>query len=93
MGKFLISGLKLEKMSSRVLKPEINIEIFAQPNRLMTIKLGICGKIFKRRSKPNECSIFGTACKPETPIGIVWLAVKEPVLHIINMEIYYMFDK
>lgn len=32
-------------------------------------KLCICGDILKGKATPPECSIFGTACKPITPIG------------------------
>lgn len=32
-------------------------------------KLCICGTIMKGLAKPNECKVFGTACKPSTPLG------------------------
>ena len=32
-------------------------------------KLCICGDILKGMANPPECSIFGTACKPSTPVG------------------------
>lgn len=32
-------------------------------------KLCICGDILRGMAKPPECTIFGTACKPNTPIG------------------------
>jgi hydrogenase expression/formation protein HypD len=32
-------------------------------------KLCICGDILRGMAKPPECTIFGTACKPTTPIG------------------------
>jgi hydrogenase expression/formation protein HypD len=32
-------------------------------------KLCICGDILRGMAHPNECTIFGTACKPNTPIG------------------------
>ncbi|WP_455757265.1 hydrogenase formation protein HypD [Sulfurimonas sp.] len=32
-------------------------------------KLCICGDILKGKANPPECSIFGTACKPTSPIG------------------------
>lgn len=32
-------------------------------------KLCICGSILKGLAKPQDCSVFGTACKPETPLG------------------------
>ena len=32
-------------------------------------KLCICGDILRGMAKPQECTIFGTACKPTTPIG------------------------
>jgi len=32
-------------------------------------KLCICGDILRGMAKPPECTIFGTACKPNSPIG------------------------
>jgi hydrogenase expression/formation protein HypD len=32
-------------------------------------KLCICGDILKGKASPAQCSIFGTACKPTTPVG------------------------
>ncbi len=32
-------------------------------------KLCICGDILKGLASPPECSIFGTACKPSSPVG------------------------
>ena len=32
-------------------------------------KLCICGSILKGLAKPKDCSVFGTACKPNTPLG------------------------
>jgi hydrogenase expression/formation protein HypD len=32
-------------------------------------KLCICGDILRGMAKPTECTIFGTACKPTSPIG------------------------
>ncbi|NKQ41861.1 MAG: hydrogenase formation protein HypD [Sulfurovum sp.] len=32
-------------------------------------RLCICGDILRGTAKPPECTIFGTACKPSTPIG------------------------
>jgi len=32
-------------------------------------KLCICGDILRGMAKPQECTIFGTACKPTTPVG------------------------
>lgn len=32
-------------------------------------KLCICGDILRGMANPPECSIFGTACKPSSPIG------------------------
>jgi hydrogenase expression/formation protein HypD len=28
-----------------------------------------CGDVLRGRKKPIECTIFGTACTPETPLG------------------------
>lgn len=32
-------------------------------------KLCICGDILRGEKKPQDCSVFGTACKPATPLG------------------------
>lgn len=32
-------------------------------------KLCICGDILRGFAKPQECSVFGTACKPSSPLG------------------------
>lgn len=32
-------------------------------------KLCICGSIMRGVAKPHECSVFGTACKPSSPLG------------------------
>lgn len=32
-------------------------------------KLCICGQIMRGVAKPNDCSVFGTACKPSSPLG------------------------
>ncbi|MGZ5208953.1 MAG: hydrogenase formation protein HypD [Sulfuricurvum sp.] len=32
-------------------------------------KLCICGAILRGLAKPQECSVFGTACKPSSPLG------------------------
>ncbi|MEA2047703.1 MAG: hydrogenase formation protein HypD [Campylobacterota bacterium] len=32
-------------------------------------KLCICGDILRGEKKPQECKVFGTACKPMTPLG------------------------
>ncbi|MBD3824773.1 MAG: hydrogenase formation protein HypD [Epsilonproteobacteria bacterium] len=32
-------------------------------------KLCICGEILKGKATPPQCSIFGTACKPSSPVG------------------------
>jgi len=32
-------------------------------------KLCICGSIMRGVAKPNDCSVFGTACKPSSPLG------------------------
>ncbi|ADG93039.1 hydrogenase expression/formation protein HypD [Arcobacter nitrofigilis DSM 7299] len=32
-------------------------------------KLCICGSIMRGVAKPNDCKVFGTACKPSSPLG------------------------
>ncbi|MCD4667115.1 MAG: hydrogenase formation protein HypD [Sulfurimonas sp.] len=33
-------------------------------------KLCICGDILKGKANPKDCKVFGTVCKPSTPLGI-----------------------
>ncbi len=32
-------------------------------------KLCICGEILKGKANPKDCKVFGTACKPSSPLG------------------------
>ena len=32
-------------------------------------KLCICGQVLKGLANPKDCQVFGTACKPESPLG------------------------
>jgi hydrogenase expression/formation protein HypD len=32
-------------------------------------KLCICGEILKGKANPSDCKVFGTACKPSSPMG------------------------
>jgi hydrogenase expression/formation protein HypD len=32
-------------------------------------KLCICGDILKGKANPKDCKVFGTACKPSSPLG------------------------
>ena len=44
--------------------------IFAVPGvRVADPKACQCGEVLKGVLKPDQCKVFGTACKPETPIG------------------------
>ncbi len=62
------SGLKLRD-EFKSIDAEIKYRDILPTKQIDDHKLCICGKILKGVAKPNECSIFGTACKPETPIG------------------------
>jgi hydrogenase expression/formation protein HypD len=38
-------------------------------NKIDDHKLCICGEILKGKANPKDCKVFGTACKPNTPLG------------------------
>ncbi len=62
------SGLKLrdrfKEYDAEVIHQDILVNI-----EIADHKLCICGDILRGMAKPQECTIFGTACKPTTPIG------------------------
>jgi len=68
LGNVPESGLKLKEVYA-----DYDAEIIYQEvlpiAEIEDHKLCICGDILRGMAKPPECTIFGTACKPTTPIG------------------------
>jgi hydrogenase expression/formation protein HypD len=62
------SGLKL-RSAYDAYNAEIIYEDILPSQQINDHKLCICGKILKGMAKPPECTIFGTACKPTSPVG------------------------
>ncbi len=62
------SALKLKEEYSKYDAEEIYKNIL--PNeKIDDHKLCICGEILKGKAKPQDCKVFGTACKPSSPLG------------------------
>ncbi len=68
LGNIPESGLKLKKKYAQY-DAEIAYKQILPIKEIEDHKLCICGDILRGMAKPNECTIFGTACKPNSPIG------------------------
>ena len=68
LGNVPDSGLKLKKEFAS-LDAEVAYKDILPIAEIEDHKLCICGDILRGMAKPPECTIFGTACKPTTPIG------------------------
>ena len=68
LGNVPESGLKLRD-SYKTLDAEVIYKDILPIAQIEDHKLCICGDILRGMAKPPECTIFGTACKPTTPIG------------------------
>ncbi len=68
IGDVADSGLKLRDEFSEY-DAEVKYDEILPKNEIDDHKLCICGDILRGMAKPKECTIFGTACKPTTPIG------------------------
>ncbi|WP_373029737.1 hydrogenase formation protein HypD [Sulfurovum sp.] len=68
LGNVPDSGLKL-KDEFESLDAEVVYKDVLPIAEIEDHKLCICGDILRGMAKPTECTIFGTACKPTTPIG------------------------
>jgi len=68
LGNIAKSGLKL-KDEYKAYDAEIIYKDILPIEEIEDHKLCICGDILRGMAKPMECTIFGTACKPTTPIG------------------------
>ena len=68
LGNVPESGLKLKEVYA-----DYDAEIIYQEvlpiAEIEDHKLCICGDILRGMAKPPECTIFGTACKPTSPVG------------------------
>jgi hydrogenase expression/formation protein HypD len=68
LGNVPDSGLKLRK-EYEVYDAEVLYRELLPIAEIEDHKLCICGDILRGMAKPHECTIFGTACKPTTPVG------------------------
>ncbi len=68
LGNIEKSGLKLKKEFARF-DAEKLYENILPSQEIEDHKLCICGDILRGMAKPSECTIFGTACKPTSPVG------------------------
>ena len=62
------SGLKLKDEYAWLDAEKIYEDILPKED-IDDHKLCVCGDILKGVSKPTDCKVFGTACKPSKPIG------------------------
>ena len=68
LGNVPDSGLKLKDKFNK-LDAEIIYKDILPIQEIEDHKLCICGDILRGMAHPNECTIFGTACKPNKPVG------------------------
>jgi len=68
LGNVADSGLKL-KDKFKGLDAEVVFDAILSKEEIEDHKLCICGDILRGIAHPDECTIFGTACKPNSPVG------------------------
>jgi len=68
LGNIAKSGLRLKSEYS-IYDAEVIYKDILPIEEIEDHKLCICGDILRGIASPPECTIFGTACKPTTPIG------------------------
>ena len=68
LGNVPNSGLKLKDEFTKY-DAEIIYEKILPKYEIEDHKLCICGDILRGMAHPTECTIFGTACKPSSPVG------------------------
>lgn len=68
LGDIPQSGLRLRDEFDRYNAEKIYDSVLPK-EEINDHKLCICGDILKGKASPPQCSIFGTACKPTTPVG------------------------
>ena len=68
LGNIPESGLKL-RPEYAAYDAEVHYKEILPVAQIEDHKLCICGDILRGMAKPPECTIFGTACKPTSPVG------------------------
>lgn len=68
VGNIAQSGLKL-RSEFKAYNAEIVYQNILPLEEIEDYKLCICGDILRGMANPQDCTIFGTACKPTSPIG------------------------
>jgi len=68
LGNVPNSGLKLKDEFAKY-DAEVVWNDILPKTEIEDHKLCICGDILRGMAHPNECTIFGTACKPNSPVG------------------------
>ncbi len=68
LGNVPNSGWRLKKEFSH-LDAEVIYKDVLPIEEIEDHKLCICGDILRGMAHPTECTIFGTACKPNSPVG------------------------
>ena len=68
LGNIPESGLKL-RTEYAAYDAEVHYKEILPVAQIEDHKLCICGDILRGMAKPPECTIFGTACKPTSPVG------------------------
>jgi len=68
LGDIADSALKLKDEYASI-DAEIIYKDILPTQKIDDHKLCICGSIMRGVAKPHDCSVFGTACKPSTPLG------------------------
>jgi len=68
LGNVPDSGLKLKPEYAEY-DAEVHYKDILPIAEIEDHKLCICGDILRGMAKPPECTIFGTACKPSSPVG------------------------
>ena len=68
LGNVPDSGLRLKDEYSKY-DAEVIYKDILPIDEVEDHKLCICGDILRGMAHPNECTIFGTACKPSSPMG------------------------
>ncbi len=68
LGNIPYSALRLKDEYKEYDAEEIYADILPM-EEIEDHKLCICGDILRGIATPNECQVFGTACKPSSPLG------------------------
>lgn len=68
LGNIPKSGLKLKDEYAKY-NAEVKYKDVLPLEEIEDHKLCICGDILRGMASPPECTIFGTACKPTSPVG------------------------